>query len=255
MKFSRLSALAIALATLAGAYAPGAFAQDKTTASHSFSEAQQQEIQTIVRSYLLAHPEVIVEVMQELDRQQKAESESQASAGIAKNAKELYDNPNDFVWGNPKGDLTIVEFFDYQCGYCRAAADPLQEAVKTDGNVRVVFKEFPILGPGSVTASKAAIASIRQGKYMPFHMALLHKKGPLSDDVIFAVAKDSGLNVKQLRKDMEDPRIMEIIKSNYALARDLGIDGTPAFIIGSQLVPGAIGADEMLKRFEAARKK
>ncbi|MDE1174653.1 MAG: DsbA family protein [Parvibaculaceae bacterium] len=248
MKFPRFPALA--LAALMGLHAPVANAASESSA---FSDSQKQEIGTIVRSYLLDHPEVLVEVMQELDKRQKAENESKASDAIAKNASQLYKSPADFVGGNVKGDVTIVEFFDYQCGYCRAAAEPLQQATSDDGHVRVIFKEFPILGPASVTASRAAIASIRQNKYMPFHMALLHRKGPLTDDIIFTVARDNGIDVAKLKKDMEDPSVMDTIKGNYELARTLQVDGTPAFIIGNELVPGAIGADEMRKHIDAAR--
>ncbi len=248
MKFSRFSV--VALAALVSLHVPVAHA---ASAPSAFSDSQKQEIGSIVHGYLMEHPEVLVEVMQELDKRQKAESESKASDAISKNADEIYKSAKDFVGGNVKGDVTIVEFFDYQCGYCRTAANQLQQATSDDGQVRVVFKEFPILGPGSVTASRAAIASIRQNKYMPFHMALLHRKGPLTDDIVFEVAKDNGIDVTKLKKDMEDPSVMDTIKGNYELARTLQIEGTPAFIIGNELVPGAISADEIRKHINAAR--
>src|SRR5690606_2900210 len=157
-RFRFLPVVAACLITAGAAFAGAP--QGKTAA---FNDAQKKEIETIVRDYLIRHPEVMIDVMQALDAKQTQAKEEQRSDVLSSRRGDIYNSPDDFVAGNPDGDVTIVEFFDYQCGYCKRAFGPLMETLEKDGNVRLVLKEFPILGPASVTASHAAVASMRQG--------------------------------------------------------------------------------------------
>jgi protein-disulfide isomerase len=152
----------------------------------------------------------------------------------------LLNDPNSPVSGNLDGDVTVVEFFDYRCGYCKRVAGAVSQLQKDDPNVRVVYKDFPILGEASELAARAALASKTQGKHLAFHEALLASKSELTQETIFAIAKQVGLDPDQLNKGMQDPTIRTIIEHNRALARELGINGTPGFIVGTELVPGAL---------------
>lgn len=145
----------------------------------------------------------------------------------------LFHSPNDPVAGNPKGKVTVVEFFDYQCGHCINMASAIQDLIKQNPDVRVVFKEYPIRGPMSEVASRAALAANMQGKYYPFSHALLTADTELTDAIIFKIAKSKGLDVNKLKKDMDNPSVNAILKQNYSLAKELGIAGTPAFFIGN----------------------
>lgn len=224
-----LSCLALAL-TLTGVGAIPAAAD----------AADQAAFEERVRAYLLAHPEVIVEALQELDRRQKAEAEVAQRQAIAEHRDGLLASAEDPVAGNPDGAVTVVEFFDYRCPYCKTVAADMIETLQAEGDVRIVFKEFPILGPDSQVAAKAALAANLQQKYLPFHQALMAHKGTLDRDAVMAVAKDIGLDLVRLEADMEGPEVATVIARNLALADALDIGGTPAFIIGDTMVPGAV---------------
>ena len=154
------------------------------------------------------------------------------------------------VSGNPKGDVTLVEFFDYQCGYCKRSLKPVKDLLETDRQLRVVWKEFPILGPVSRFAARAAMASEKQGRYLEFHVAVMGSRGKLTEDRVMALAGSVGLDIQRLRRDMEDPAIENYLDETIRLARVLGIRGTPAFVIGDTLVPGVVG-DARLKELIA----
>src|SRR5437868_9957434 len=166
------------------------------------SPAEEAKIQKIVRDYLRAHPEVIVDALQDYQHRQDLEKVEQTRQTIAALKGELLDDPTSPVAGNPHGDVTIVEFFDYRCPYCRAVAPDLAKAVAADGKVRLIYKEFPILGPASTTPAKAALAAVRQGKYLVFHDRLFAFKGNLDDAAIYAMAGDLGLDVARMKVDM-----------------------------------------------------
>ncbi len=223
------------------------------TTQSGFDNGQQLQIEKIVHDYLLEHPEVLLEAMQELDKKQASVEKKKQGAAIASNRAAIYDDPQSFVAGNPKGDVTIVEFFDYQCGYCKHSFGPLMDTVSSDGHIRLILKEFPILGPESVTASRAAIASMKQGKYFEFHKALFRHKGGLTDETIMEVASSVGIDTEKLKRDMADPKIEALIKRNYELADVLAIKGTPGFIIGGKLIPGALEKDEFAEVVKDAR--
>lgn len=218
-----------------------------------FEGKDKAAIEKIVHDYILENPEVLIEAMHELDKKQQAANLAETQAVIEKSHKAIYNNPDDFVAGNPKGDVTIVEFFDYQCGYCKRSFEPLMEFVKGDGNIRLVLKEFPILGPVSLEASKAAIAANKQGLYLEMHEALFSHKGQIDSQAILDIAESVGLDIKKLKKDMADPAIADMVSRQYSLAETLKIDGTPAFIVGGELYPGAADHDRLEAMVKAAR--
>jgi protein-disulfide isomerase len=210
-----------------------------------FSDLQRGEIKDIVREYLLENPEVIAEAIMILrDRQQQAE-DAQAKDLLAQNADALFHNANDAVLGNPKGDVTLVEFFDYRCGYCKAVFPSLNEVITKDGNVRVVMKEMPILGPASMMAAQWSVAAHKLGGYESFHTALMEHKGNVTEELLAKFAKDAGLNPDKVKELAASSDVQDELKESLDLARTLGISGTPAFVVGDVLVPGAIGGDQL----------
>jgi protein-disulfide isomerase len=212
-----------------------------------------EQFRKVIRDYLLSHPEVIVEAINELEKRDLAAAADAQRQTIAERHAELFEDSGAPIAGKPDGSVTIVEFFDYKCPYCKGVAPDLMKTIDADGDVRLVFKEFPILGPQSVHAAKAALAANRQGKYLEFHEALMGVKGDLDEATVFATAKSVGLDVERLKADMEAPEIAAAIDRNHALAAALRINGTPAFVVGDEVIPGAIPMDEMKKLIEAAR--
>ena len=229
---------AIAAACLLGATTTPSLAEDA-----ALTDEERAAIEGVVRDYLMDNPELVVEALNLYQaRQEELEAERQM-AQVEANQDELLFSPASPVLGNPEGDVTVVEFFDYQCGYCKRMLDHIFDAIEDDPDLRVVFKEFPILGPASMTAAQAALASRSQGLYNEFHYALMEHRGQLTDELIFAIATDVGLDVDQLRAEMESEEVMSEIRANHALANAIGINGTPAFVIGNEVVPGAVGRD------------
>lgn len=206
-----------------------------------FSAGQRQEIEQIVREYLKAHPEAIIEALESFKDQRQAEAEKAAQAAIISNRDALLKDPASPVAGNAKGDVTVVEFFDYRCGYCKKMLPTMQELLKKDGKLRWVFKEFPILGPDSQRAAQAAQAvwAIAPEKYFAFHIAMMEHRGSFDDAAIQKIAAAAGIDGAQLVKAMADPAVKERLDRNIELARQININGTPAFIVGDRLVPGA----------------
>ena len=206
------------------------------TASHAaFNDAQQKEIQGIVGTYLQGNPQVIISALQSYQQKQMADAEQtikNTQKDAPQFAQSLFHNASDPVAGNPNGTVTIVEFFDYQCSHCVAMSPVLAETIKSSPNVRIVFKEFPIRGPLSDYASRAALAANLQGKYLAFHDELMKTKQPYTQEAILAAAKTVGLNVEQLQKDMDGQAVKDQIQANMKLAQDLKLLGTPAFFIG-----------------------
>jgi protein-disulfide isomerase len=215
--------------------------------------AEVEKIQKIVHDYLQQHPEVVIDALQEYQKAQDAKKADQARQTIAAVRDDLLKDTSNPEAGNPKGDVTIVEFFDYRCPYCKAVSPDLQKALSADGNVRLIYKEFPILGPESIVASKAALAAMAQQKYQPFHDKLISFKGNLDDAAIYSLAADAGLDVTRLKADMDKPEIKDQIARNYRLADKLNIQGTPAFVIGDTLLPGAASYDDFTAAFKHAR--
>lgn len=201
----------------------------------SVTAEERAKIEEVVHQYLLQKPEVILEAVQNYQRKQYEQAEQtvkKTQESAASFAKPLFHQNNDPVVGNPNGKITVVEFFDYQCPHCVDMAPIIEKIIKSNGEIRLVFKEFPIRGPVSDFAARAALAANKQGKYYEFSHALLIAKPPLTQDTVLEVAKDKGLDVAKLKKDMDDKAIVEQIKNNVKLAQDLKLFGTPAFFIG-----------------------
>lgn len=216
----------------------------------------QSQIENIVRKLLTEkEPEIVINAAKAYQAKEEKNSLQRAQDTLSKQAKNIYEDPNSPIAGNPKGDVTVIEFFDYACGYCKKVKSTVTKLLKEDKNVRFVFKELPIFGPGSVTVSKIALASARQGndKYLAFHMALLSTEQRLTDKRVMAIATKVGLDVKKLKKDMVDPKIADMIKANQKLAADLGIQGTPAFIIGKTIFPGAVPYEKLTEEIATLR--
>ena len=219
----------------------------------AFDSRERSEIEQIVRDYLLERPEIILEAMQILRAREEAQEADQRGRALSENRSQIFDNPETPIAGNPNGDVTVVEFFDYQCGYCKAVRESLLELLDKDRNVRLVLKEFPILGPASTLAARAALASRAQDRYWEFHNALMEHRGRLNENKIMQIAGRIGLDTKRLKQDMTSPGISSMIESNLRLAETLAIRGTPAFIIGDQVVPGAIDLAAMRRLIEKVR--
>lgn len=214
-----------------------------TTNNVNVSPEERAKIEEVVHQYLLAKPEVIMEAVQALQKKQYEQAENtvkETQKTASTFAKGLFTQSNDPVAGNPKGKISVVEFFDYQCPHCVDMAPVIAEVIKTNPDVRIVFKEFPIRGPMSEFAARAALAANKQGKYYEFSHALLISNKPLTKEVVFEIAKSSGLDVDKLKKDMDDKSVEDQLKSNMKLAQDLKLFGTPAFFIGKTDASGAV---------------
>ncbi|UUX49176.1 DsbA family protein [Nisaea acidiphila] len=223
-------------------------------AAEPFSDTQKEALDAAIRDYILKNPEVILESLNAFQQRQEAEEKQRQRLALSQLQAEITANPNDPVLGNPDGDVTVVEFFDYQCGYCKRMVAPVIQLLKQDPNVRWVMKEFPILGPASVTAARASVAARNQGAYREFHVALMGYRGKLSDAAVFQTAREVGLDLDKLKADMNAPETEKTIREATLLARSIGINGTPAFIIGDEILPGAVSLDTLVEQIEAARK-
>ena len=215
---------------------------------------QRREIERIVREYLLQNPEIVREAM--LALQQK--EEKQKNLAVAENIKrlraEIYSDADSPAAGKAGGDITVVVFYDYFCGHCRRSLPALEQLVARDGAVRVIYKELPIMGPESLVAAKASLAAARQGKFAAFHQAL-YEADSVSDDALKAIAERLGLDYAKLRADMADPKIEAALERNANLAASLNIGGTPAYLVGEQLIPGAIDAASLAQIVAGERAK
>ena len=228
--------------------APGRVVAAKTSA-HGDAGA----IGSMVRDYILANPEVLVEAMQEMEKKQENQRESVAQNAIRAYESELLRDSDSPVAGNPNGDVIIVEFMDYQCGYCKLVYNVVKSVVAADGNVKIIYKDYPILGEASRIAAYTALAAGRQNKYLALHNALMEFRGKLDRARVLEIAASVGIDMPQLNKDMEASEIKQVVERNLALGNALGVRGTPAFVIGKQLVPGAIDVDTLKKLLAEAR--
>ena len=215
---------------------------------------QRAAMEQVVRDTLMKHPEIILDAVQALEKQRKAADADAQDAVLAAHRKALDDDPNSAVLGNPQGDVTVVEFFDYHCPYCKAMTDGVFDIINSDGKVRYVMKELPVLGPESVYAARAAIAARNQQKYEELHRALMHIKGPLNEQTVMRAAAEVGINTDKLKKDMEDEQIDKIINDDLALAHTLDIEGTPGWVIGKQATSGAMSPQAFKQLIEQARR-
>lgn len=214
-----------------------AFSQDLTEAA--------------IERYIRTHPEVIMQSLQAMETKRQAELQERQKSALVTKQHELFHDPASPVSGNLRGEITLVEFYDYRCGYCKKAAQAVTDLQKDDPRVRVVYKDFPILGEPSELAAKAALASQAQGKHQAFHEALFASHADMTKEEILKIAVGVGLDATRLEADMANPQWQAVIEKNRALAQDLGISGTPGFIVGNELVPGMLdlnGLRELIVR-------
>ena len=209
-------------------------------------------IEKIIKDYLLQNPEILVEVMQKLEARQKAQEKEERKSAIRANQNALFASAQDFVL-KPNGRIPVVEFFDYQCGYCKKFLPIKSQLLKTHKTVRFIFKELPILGDMSVLASHAALAAKMQGRYLQFHYRLMGLRQRLTKALLFQIANDVGLNVERLKLDMKNPEHDRTIRKNRELASAMGIRGTPSLVVGDQFAPGAVSYEQLITMVNKAR--
>jgi len=225
----------------------------------ALTDAQKKEVESIVKTYFVAHPQDLLDAVHALQKYQQVKQQKQAESHITQQAKGIFSSPNSPVIGNPKGDVTLVEFIDPQCGHCREMLPVIQKLITLDKQLRVVIKELPIFGERSLYASKVAIAASKQPQFEAFHAALLETKLPLTKKNVMKLARKAKLNTRTLKRDMKDKAIMEEIKANMGLARTIGIMGTPALIVGKRdgksavFIPGATSLESLQKAIAKIR--
>src|SRR5215216_2489235 len=225
--------------------------------AQSFSDAQRSEMERIIRDYLLKHPEVLQEAIGELEKKQQVADAEKGKAAVQENKQLLFSSPRQVTLGNLQGDVTLVEFFDYNCGYCKRALSDLLNLMKADPKLKVVLKEFPVLGPGSVEAAQVGAAVRMQDrtgkKYLEFHQKLLTGRGQADRARALAVAKEVGLDTARLEKDLATDEVRAALEESMQLADKLGLNGTPSYVIGPSVVVGAVGLEALKEKVESAR--
>jgi len=226
----------------------------RTIAAAEITPEQRQAIEGIIHDYLMQNPDVLIEALRAAEDKASRDADAKAALVLKDRRGEVFDDPATPVGGNPQGNVTIVEFFDYRCPYCKQVQPSIQALLDQDRNLRFIYKEMPVLGAPSVTAAHAALAARLQNKYETFHAAMMATKGQITDDVVYQVAGSVGLDVDRLKHDMAAPEIDRAVKANLALASALDIRGTPGFIIGEHIVPGAIDLDTLKNLIADARK-
>ncbi|MCZ6510351.1 MAG: DsbA family protein [Alphaproteobacteria bacterium] len=220
-----------------------------------FTALQKNEIRNTVREYLLENPQVVVEALESLQEQQQQSEGRRRQNAVTARADQLFRTRSDPSVGDPKASVTIVEFFDYQCPYCRRMAQQLAKLNAEDPDLRIVYKEYPVFGPASTLAARAAVGAMRQGKYEEFHLALMGIRGAPSERSIFRVAERIGLDAGRLRADMNSATPQRLFQRNRQLAQELGIRGTPAFVVGDQVIPGFIEIRRLRQLIAEERKR
>lgn len=220
-----------------------------------FSDSQRKEMEAIIKDYLLANPDLLREMGQRLEQQERLAEDQQRKGALISNADEIFRDGTDFVAGNPKGTVTMVEFFDYNCGWCKKGFPEVMSLIEADKDLRFVMKEVPIFGGDSDYAAQAAIAANKQGKYWALHVAMMGHEGKITKETVDELAAAQGLDMAQLKKDMESPETAGVLERNRALAQSLAINGTPAFIIDDRLVPGYLPKAELASAINDVRAK
>lgn len=225
--------------------------------AQSFSSDQRGEIERIVRDYLLSHPELLQDVMAELEKRQTQAEVEKHRAAVKEHSATIFGSQRQVTLGNPQGDVTMVEFFDYNCGYCKRAMADMLDLMKTDAKLKVVLKEFPVLGEGSVQAAQVAVAVRMQDKtgkkYLEFHQKLLGGRGAADRTRALAVAKEVGLDMAKLEKDMASDEVRATLEESFKLAEALGMNGTPSYVVGTDVVVGAVGLPALREKINTAR--
>lgn len=247
-----LKSFALAVTAVGIAAAMAATLPVRAEAPAAAAGLDRAAIETIVREYIEANPQVILDAV---DNYQKKTLRERSSEAIKNNVGYLFDDDDAPYLGDRGGDVRIVEFFDYNCGYCKKVLPELQKLTEKDKKVKIIFKDFPILGPTSETSAKWALAAHKQKKYFAFHKAMMEHRGPINDEVLAKAAKEAGMDIAKAKEDAESTDILMQLEKNRALAGQLGISGTPAFVVGDMVVPGAAPVEELEKMVADERKK
>jgi protein-disulfide isomerase len=224
-------------------------------AGAGLSDDQRAEVEAIIKNYLIAHPEIIRDAINELQRREDAAAAAEQTKAIDDNKQALFDSSREIVFGNPKGDVTLVEFFDYNCAYCRRAQADMKQLLANDKNLRIVMKQFPVLGDGSVEAAQVGIAvhTIAPDRYFAFHEAMLGERGQVNGERALAVAEEIGLDRGKLQEAMKLPEVKATISESYDLAAKLQLSGTPSYVTAKEVIVGAIGYDGLKQKIELSR--
>jgi len=231
------------------------FAAGTAYSANSFSETQKKEIETLIQSYILKNPEIITQAFKVLQTREREAEEKRTKVTLVSLRSRLFEDLSSPVGGNLNGDITVIEFFDYRCGVCKRIHPIVEKLIKTDQNIRRIYKEWPILGADSVIAARAALASHRQGGYTAFHNAMMEARARLNRHSIMAIARRVGLDTERLTRDMDSPEIKGILKRNSALAEALKLTGTPSFVIEDTLLFGGHDLATMKSLVHKARAK
>jgi protein-disulfide isomerase len=216
---------------------------------------QRKAIEAIIHDYLMQNPDVLIDALREAQAKADSDADTKAAQVLRDRRHEVFDDPATPVGGNPQGDVTVVEFFDYRCPYCKQVHPAIQKLLDQDRKLRFVYKEFPVLGEQSDLAAHAALAARLQGRYEPFHSAMMAAKGQINEEAVYRIAGSIGLDVDRLKRDMTNPEIERALNANRSLAKALEIRGTPGFIIGDRIIPGAIDLDALKTMVADARKQ
>ena len=247
----------IAALGFAAALAGAAFGAALPVRAGEFTPAQKQELGAFIREYLVNNPEVLHDAIEALDKRDKAKAEAERQKTVTSQAGPLFSSIYQATIGNPKATATLVEFFDYNCHYCKGALPDITKLMKDDANLKLVLKDFPVLGPGSVEAARVASAARNQlpgDKFWAFHSKLLATHGPVGKTEALAVAKELGLDMDKLAKDMESSDIKTGLNETMQLADALQINGTPTFVVGQDVVVGAVGYDQLKDKIDSVHK-
>jgi protein-disulfide isomerase len=216
---------------------------------------QRKAIEAIIHDYLMQNPDVLIEALREAEAKANSDADVKAAQLLRDRRHEVFDDPATPVGGNPKGDVTLVEFFDYRCPYCKQVHPAIQKLLDQDPKLRFVYKEFPVLGEQSDIAAHAALAARLQGRYEPFHNAMMAAKGQITEELVYRIAGSIGLDVDRLKRDMTDPEIDRALSANRSLAKALDLRGTPGFVVGDHIIPGAVDLDALKTMVADARKQ
>jgi len=247
----------IAALSFAAALAGATFSAAAPAPADEFTPAQKQELGAFIRDYLVNNPDVLRDAIEALDKRDKAAAEADRQKVVANEAGPLFSSKYQATIGNPQATATLVEFFDYNCHFCKGALPDITKLIKADPNLKLVLKDFPVLGPGSVEAAKVAIAARNQlpgDKFWAFHSKLLATRGPVGKAEALAVARELGLDMDKLAKDMESPDIKAGLDETMQLADALQINGTPTFVVGQDVVVGAVGYEQLKDKIDSVHK-
>jgi protein-disulfide isomerase len=222
-----------------------------------FTGEQRAEIERIIKEYLLRHPELMQDVMSELEKRQAVAEAEKHRATVKEHSTAIFSSPRQVTLGNPQGDVTVVEFFDYNCSYCKRAMVDMLELLKGDSKLKFVLKEFPVLGEGSIQAAQVAAAVRMQDKtgkkYLEFHQKMLSGRGQADKARALAVAKEIGLDMARIEKDIAGDEVKATLEESFKLAEALGLNGTPSYVVGNDVVIGAVGVNLLKEKVNAAR--